>query len=228
MHFCCCQLTEVLNSTFLNTFVSGVLAFALICATVTIAKRQSKQEKVIHEQKLLSDREDRIINIYKVFADCGRVLIFLFSSVHIRMGIIPNDSDVKKLLEHRIKLSKALDEAKLIFDENSQIVKRLNVIYEKFQELSLKDLNLFTELRARISKAIEAIRKEFPNTRFESLEDISNHPDALKRFNTLAFDPREEELEKEELAFRKIDLSDENLDDYFKPYINRIPNTRSL
>ena len=83
-------------------------------------------------------------------------------------------------------------------------------------------------MRARISKAIEAIRKEFPNTRFESLEDISNHPDALKRFNTLAFDPREEELEKEELAFRKIDLSDENLDDYFKPYINRIPNTRSL
>ena len=135
---------------------------------------------------------------------------------------------MKKLLEHRIKLSKALDEAKLIFDENSQIVKRLNVIYEKFQELSLKDLNLFTELRARISKAIEVIRKEFPNTRFESLEDISNHPDALKRFNTLAFDPREEELEKEELAFQKIELSDENLDNYFKPYINRIPMSKNL
>lgn len=228
MGFCCCWLAEFLNSTFLSTFVSGVLAFALIFATVAVAKRQSEQEKVIHEQKLLSDRENRIINIYKVFADCGRVLIFLFSSVHIKMGILPNDSDVKKLLEHRIKLSDALGEAKLIFDENSQIVKRLNIVYEKFQELSMKDLNLFAELRARISKAIEAIRKEFPNTRFETLEDISNHPDALKLFNNLAFDPREEELEKEELAFRKIDLSDENLDDYFKSYINRIPNTRSL
>ena len=162
----------------------------MIYATVSIARRQSKQQKEIHEQKLLADREDRIINIYSIFADCGRSFISMLPMVNFRLGLLPNETDMKRMVEQQTRLCKALDEARLIFDDGSPILKQLDVVSEKFQQLSRKELEMLANIKE------------------QKLEDI---------------DPVLEKFQDEVRAFRKTELSYENFDDYFKPYINRIP-----
>lgn len=220
--FCC--LFSFLNSTFLSTLVSAVLSGLLIYATVSIARRQSKQQKEIHEQKLLADREDKIINIYSVFADSGRVFISTYPFVNIRMGLFPDiAAGVKRLQEYRIVLDKALDEAKLIFDDGAPIIDQLRAIYKKFVQLSTKEVELVQDILTNAPKAREIFQKEFPDYVVNSMQDIWSNPDLQKRFNELFYGAREQELVKEIHSFRENELSDKNLDSYFKPYINRIP-----
>jgi hypothetical protein len=227
MDFCSLASDEFLNSNILNTFVSGVLAFALIVATVIIARRQSKQQKEIHEQKLLSDRENRIINIYSVFADCGRIFISKYPYVNLMLDMFPGIADgVRRLENYQMLLAKTLDEAKLIFDDDNPLVNQLHTIYNKFYQLSQKEIEFILELKMILPKAKEIFRKEFPDCVINSLQDLNNYPDVLKRFNELFFYSKERELVAEIDSFRKNELSDKNFDDYFKLYINRIPNLK--
>jgi hypothetical protein len=53
--------------------VLGLFSLLLVVATILIAWYQYRFQKNSHKQKLLLDRENRILDIYKVFADCGRV-----------------------------------------------------------------------------------------------------------------------------------------------------------
>ena len=48
----------------------------------------------------------------------------------------------------------------------------------------------------------------------------------LEMLNKLTTNQELQQLENEIIAFKKNELSDENLDNYFKPYINRIGNRR--
>lgn len=228
MDFCALASDAFLNSNFLNTFISGILAFALVIATVIIARKQSKQQKVIHEQKLLSDRENRIINIYSVFADCGRVFISTYPSINLKLDMFPDIANgIRRLEEYQMLLDKTLDEAKLIFDDDNPLVKQLYAIYNKFYQLSQKEIELVLEFKMMLPKAKEIFQKEFPNCIINSLQDLNNYPEALKRFNELFSNPKERELVEEIDSFRKKELSDKNLNDYFKPYINRIPVIKS-
>lgn len=220
---CCCCLFSFLNSTFLSTLVSAILSGLLIYATVSIAHRQSKQQKEIHEQRLLADREDRIINIYSIFAACGRLFLLVTPSAKIELELFSNDSRILKILEHQTKLCKALDEAKLIFDEGSPIIKRLESICEKYMRLSNKELELNAEYKAKMPKVIETLQKEFPNYSINSVKDVLNYTDVLHRFDELIPNHQQDEMKNEIRFFRDVDLSDEGLDNYFKPYVNRIP-----
>ena len=215
---------EFLNSNFFSSIVSGVLSFLLIVATIVIALRQYKFQKRSHEQKLLADREDRIINIYSVFADCGRVFISTYPSINLKMDIFPDiAAGVRRLEEYQMLLDKALDEAKLIFEDDNPLINQLLAIYNKFYQLSQKEIELVLELKTKNLKAREIFLSEFPNFVINSMQDIYNRPDVLKRYNELFSNPKEQEMVDEINSFRKNELSDKNLDNYFKPYINRIP-----
>ena len=75
MDFCTLASDRFLNSMFLNTCVLGLFSFLMAAATIVIAVCQHRFQKNSEAQRLLLDRENRILDIYKVFADCGRVFI---------------------------------------------------------------------------------------------------------------------------------------------------------
>ena len=196
----------------------------LVTATIVIAIWQYWFQKKSHEQKLLADREDRIINIYRVFADSGRVFISTYPFINIRMGLFPDiAAGVKRLQEYRIVLDKALDEAKLVFDDGAPIIDQLRAIYKKYVQLSTKEVELVQDIYMNAPNAKEILQKEFPNYIVNSMQDIWSNLELQKRFNELFYGAMEQELVKEIHSFRENDLSDANLDSYFKPYINRIP-----
>ena len=222
--YCALASDEFLNSNFFGSVLSAVLSFLLVVATISIALWQYRFQKKSHDQKLLADREDRIINIYSVFADSGRVFISTYPFMNIRMGMFPDiAAGVKRLQEYQIVLGKALDEAKLIFDDGAPIIDQLYAIYKKYVQLSTKEVELVLDIQMNVLKAKEIFQKEFPNVIINSMQDICSNPDIQKRFNELFYGTREQELVKEIHSFRENELSDANLDNYFKPYNNRIP-----
>lgn len=64
----------ILNSNAIATITNILLSSLLIFFTVRISKKSCKQEKEIHNRNVLIAREQRMFNIYHVFANCGRVL----------------------------------------------------------------------------------------------------------------------------------------------------------
>lgn len=209
-----------------HSLASVILSGLLVLATIRIARFQNKFQKTSHEQKLLADRENRILDIYNTFADCGYVFLSGYSSINLRLGILPDASALKRLQEHQIHLNKAYHTAKLIFDEDAQILKQLKDILDKFLQLSSREQELLIPQGKALEEAVGIVQKAFPARPFNSLQDIIATPKAYEMLNKLIINKELQELENEITAFKKNELSDENLDNYFKPYINRIGDAR--
>lgn len=137
-----------------------------------------------------------------------------------------DSSSLKKLQEHQIHLNKAYHTAKLIFDEDAQILKQLKIILDKFLELNSREQEILIPQRKALEEAVNLIQKAFSDHPFSSLQDIIATPKAFEMLNKLTTNQELQQLENEIIAFKKNELSDENLDNYFKPYINRIENRR--
>ena len=75
---------------------------------------------------------------------------------------------------------------------------------------------------------MDSVRKLFPNCRLDSLQDFVLNQNAFDVLNKLTFSPEIQKLVDDIYAFRKNELSDANFDDYFKPYINRIPCKKNV
>lgn len=223
MDFCTLATNQFLNSTFLNTCVLGLLSFLLAVATVMIAVCQYRFQKNSHEQKLLLDRENRILDIYKVFADCGRVFITKFPSVNIKLGILPNESDVKKQQKHQNLVCNTFGMAKLIFKSDPIIIDQLRKIMNKFLELSSREYQVILAQKEVFMKAFEQVRTAFAAKGVTTLQDVLLNQDAFDMLNKLCNTQSVIDLEKEIDSFRKNELSDENFDKYFEPYISKIP-----
>lgn len=208
------------------SFASTILSGLLVLATILIAICQYKFQKRSHKQKLLADRENRILDIYNTFADCGYVFMSSYSNINLRLGILPDTSSLKRLQEHQIHLNKAYHTAKLIFDDNTQILKQLNAILDKFLQLSSREQEILIPQGKALEEAMGLVQKAFPDHPFSTLQDIIATPKAFEMLNKLVTNKEFLELENEIAAFKKNELSDENLDNYFKPYINRIANRR--
>lgn len=211
-----------------HSLASVILSGLLVLATILIAICQYKFQKRSHEQKLLADRENRILDIYNTFADCGYVFISGYSSINLRLGILPDISSLKRLQEHQIHLNKAYHTAKLIFDEDAQILKQLKIILDKFLELSSREQEILIPQRKALEEAVNLVQKAFSDHPFSSLQDIIATPKAFEMLNKLTTNQELQQLENEIIAFKKNELSDENLDNYFKPYINRIGDRRKV
>ena len=222
MDFCSLASDQFLNSNFLNTLISAILSGLLVFVTAAIARCQYKFQKRSHEQKLLADRENRILDIYNTFADCGHVFMSGYPSVNIRLGILPDASALKRLQEHQVNLNKAYHAAKLIFDDDAQILKQLKAVLDKFIQLSYKEQEILIPQGNAFREAMSVVQKAFPDQLFNNPQDIIAIPEAFEMLNKLVINRDIYELENEIAAFKKNALSDENLDNYFKPYINRI------
>lgn len=205
-----------------NSMVSVILSGLLVLATILIAICQYKFQKRSHKQKLLADRENRILDIYNTFADCGYVFMSGYPSINLRLGILPDASALKRLQEHQVNLNKAYNAAKLIFDEDAQILKQLKAVLDKFFQLSFKEQEILIPQGKAFVDAMNLVQKAFPSRSFTTLQDITAVPEAFDMLNKLVCNSGIQELENEIAAFKKNELSDENLDNYFKLYINRI------
>lgn len=220
---CCTLATDhFLNSSFLNTCVLGLFSFLLVVVTV----RQYRFQKSSQVQKLLLDRENRILDIYKVFADCGRVFITNIPGVNLKLGFLPNESDVKKQQEHRRLVCNTFGMAKLIFKSDPEILKQLEKIMKRFLELSSKELQVILAQREVFMKAFEQVRAAFADKGIATLQDIWLNQDAFEMLNKLSCTQNVMDLEREIVSFWNNELSDENFDKYFEPYISKIPTNR--
>lgn len=223
MDYCELATDQFLNSTFLNTCVLGLFSLLLVVATILIAWCQYRFQKNSQEQKLLLDRENRILDIYKVFADCGRVFITKYPSVNLKLGILPNESNVKKQQEHRSLVCNTFGMAKLIFKSDPVIIGQLEKIMKRFLELSSRELQVILTQREVFMKAFEQVRAAFADKGVATLQDVWLNHEALDMLNKLANTQDVIELERDIEAFWNIELSDENFDKYFEPYISKIP-----
>lgn len=176
------------------SLASAILSGLLVLATILIAIYQYKFQKRSHEQKLLADRENRILDIYNTFADCGYVFISGYSSINLRLGI-PDISSLKRLQEHQIHLNKAYHTAKLIFDEDEQILKQLKIILDKFLELSSKEQEILIPQRKALEEAVNLVQKAFSDHPFSTLQDIIATPKAFEMLNKLTTNQELQQLE---------------------------------
>ena len=223
MDYCALATDSFLNSTFLNTCVLGLFSLLLAVATVVIAVCQYRFQKNSHEQKLLLDRENRILDIYKIFADCGRVFITKLPGVNLKLGILPNESDVKKLQEHQSLVCNTFGMAKLIFKSDPAIIGQLEKIMKKFLELSSRELQVILAQREVFMKAFEQVRVAFADKGLVTLQDVWLNQDAFDMLNKLSNTQDIIDLEREIENFWNNELSDEHFDKYFEPYISKIP-----
>ena len=223
MDYCALATDSFLNSTFLNTCVLGLFSLLLAVATVVIAVCQYRFQKNSHEQKLLLDRENRILDIYKIFADCGRVFITKLPGVNLKLGILPNESDVKKQQEHRSLVCNTFGMAKLIFKSDPAIIGQLEKIMKKFLELSSRELQVILAQREVFMKAFEQVRVAFADKGVVTLQDVWLNQDAFDMLNKLSNTQDVVDLERGIESFWNNELSDDNFDKYFEPYISKIP-----
>ena len=223
MDYCALATDQFLNSTFLNTCVLGLFSLLLVLATIVIAWCQYCFQKNSHEQKLLLDRENRILDIYNVFADCGRVFITKYPSVNLKLGILPNESNVKKQQEHRSQVCNTFGLAKLIFKSDPVIIDQLEKIMKRFLELSSRELKVILMQRDVFMKAFEQVRTVFADKGVSTLQDIWLNQEAFDMLNKLNCTQDVMCLEREIESFCHNELSDENFDKYFEPYISKIP-----
>lgn len=177
------------------SLASVILSGLLVLATILIAICQYKFQKRSHEQKLLADRENRILDIYNTFADCGYVFISGYSSINLRLGILPDISSLKRLQEHQIHLNKAYHTAKLIFDEDEQILKQLKIILDKFLELSSREQEILIPQGKALEEATGLVQKAFPDHPFSTLQDIIATPKAFEMLNKLTTNQELQQLE---------------------------------
>ena len=223
MDYCALATDQFLNSTFLNTCVLGLFSFLLAVATVVIARYQYRFQKNSHEQQLLLDRENRILDIYKVFADCGRVFITKYPSANLKLGILPNELDVKRQQEHRSLVCNTFGMAKLIFKSDPAIIGQLEKIMKKFLELSSRELQVILAQREVFMKAFEQVKVAFADKGVVTLQDVWLNQDAFDMLNKLSNTQDVIDLERGIESFWNNELSDENFDRYFEPYISKIP-----
>ena len=223
MDFCTLATNQFLNSAFLNTCVLGLFSFLMAVATVVIAICQYRFQKNSLEQRLLLDRENRILDIYSVFVDCGRVFITKYPSVNLKLGILPNETDVKKQQDHRRLVCNTFGVAKLIFKSDPVILAQLEKIMKRFLELSSMELQVVLVQRDVFMKAFEQVKSAFADKGVSTLQDIWLNQEAFNMLNKLNYTQEVMNLEREIDYFRNNELSDENLDKYFEPYISKIP-----
>ena len=223
MDFCTLASDRFLNSMFLNTCVLGLFSFLMAAATIVIAVCQHRFQKNSETQRLLLDRENRILDIYKVFADCGRVFITKYPSVNLKLGILPNELDVKKQQEHRRLVCNTFGIAKLIFMSDPAIVAQLEKIMKRFLELSSREIEVALVQREVFVKAFEQVRAVFADKGVSTLQDVWLNQEAFDMLNKLNCTQDVIDLEREIESFCHNELSDENFDKYFEPYISKIP-----
>ena len=210
----------ILNSQFLNTLVSGILALMLLLVTIVTAFRQQKLERHLQEKSLLSDREEKILDIFNTYAECGRVFNTWFSYENVKVLIIPDKYEADKFLNQSVLLNKSFNEAKLIFERNSLIVKRLKFILHKYERLRREERAIARSQYKKMVEAFEIVKAKYPEYNMQFMNDILFFDDAREEYRKLV---KTEKLNKFELAldeFIKKDLSDKGFDDYFKPFVN--------
>lgn len=223
MDYCALATDDFLNSTFFNTLIMGILSALLVLATILIALRQLCFQKKSHEQQLLAAREDRIIGIYKAFTESQLVLLPFSSSANISFFIFPKESQAKRLRDHYLELSSATDEAKLLFEKGVPLIKRLEEIRNNYLVFIKMMADTKKRLKQPVLDEIAKIKGKHPAVSLNNKNDFEANPDILQELNDATRFPQVEELEERIRTFCRENLSDDKLDDYFKPYINRIP-----
>ena len=223
MDFCAMAEDAFLNSNFLNTVISAVFSFLLILLTGYIAWRQIRLQKIIQRQNLLSDREDRILRIYSDFVECGLSLLPFRYDLNWNFVVFPDEQKIMKLRNHWVIAAKSVDEANLLFEEGAPIVECLKSILKEYQLLLGRMIDYRKEQFNFCAQVVQKVRVKYAGVSLNSRDDFVSHSDIKEYLKKMLENDASLELEKKIASFLHEQLSDQNLDNYFKPYINRIP-----
>ena len=121
----------ILNSNAIATITNVLLSSLLIFFTVRNSKKSCKQEKEIHNRNVLIAREQRMFNIYHVFANCGRVLKTDEITELAKLNILV---DTKEFVKAKDFLNKKCKEVWDVFENKNT---KLNLPYEAMKTLGI-------------------------------------------------------------------------------------------
>ena len=196
MDYCTLATDDFLNSTFFNTLIMGILSALLVLATILIAWRQHHFQKKSHEQQLLAARENRILGIYKAFAETYLVLIPFRSSANISFILFPKESQIKRLRNHYFVLLAASDEAKLLFEKEAQLIKRLKEICDHYFAFFNWMFDTKKKLDQPLVDEVFKIKAKYPAIKLNNKDDFFANPEILQELNEATRFPLVEKLEE--------------------------------
>lgn len=161
--------------------------------------------------------------MYSTFVECGLALLPFRYDLNLNFIVFPDDQKIMKLRDQWIIAAKSVDEAALLFEDGAPIVQCLKNVLNEYKLLINRMLNYKKEQFDFCAQVTENVRAKYAGVPLNSRDDFVAHPEIMDYLKSLLESKASLELENEIMIFVQEKLSDQNVDDYFKPYINRIP-----
>lgn len=200
-------------------FLSGVLALTTLFVTAYAIFKSSRLQKEIHNRDVQLTFHEKAFEIYSVYCECARLMLFDEYILHIKLGyysklLMP----IENMLKQREIIRRICDEAALIFDGDEKLIELLRELKNEFLSLSERFIELSQNARDLSDKAIIAVRAAYPDLEPVDMSKILNHTQACELFNSMYTTPEVAQWEKDvNIYVEKI--SYDNFDTFFKKYL---------
>lgn len=195
---------------------STLVSCVTLVATLYLGLSQKCQQKRMHNRDCMLVRQEKLLEIYNVFASCLNKLNINAVLQKMKMGQPENFPVI--MLDHADKLYRSLDEARLLFDDK-KLLQVLENIAHKYSRLVNEYIDLVAVSQSKYAENLQKVCEKFPGFQPLPLSNILNNKEVADYFNELNTTEQSARWEKEIEAFKKEDLSFENFDIYFKKHI---------
>ena len=204
------------NPTILAPIATVLASIAALAVPLYIGISQNKLQKRMHNRDCMLVRQEKLLEIYNVFASCLNKLNINAVLQKMKMGQPENFPVI--MLDHADKLYRSLDEARLLFDDE-KLLQVLENIAHKYSRLVNEYIDLIAVSQSKYAENLQKVCEKFPDFQPLPLSNILNNKEVADYFNELNTTEQSARWEKEIEAFKKDDLSFKNFDVYFKKHI---------
>lgn len=197
--------------------IATILApIVTLIVTLYLGLSQKSLQKRMHNRDCMLVRQEKLLEIYNVFASCLNKLNINAVLQKMKMGQPENFPVI--MLDHADKLYRSLDEARLLFDDK-KLLQVLENIAHKYSRLVNEYIDLIAVSQSKYAENLQKVCEKFPGFQPLPLSNILNNKEVADYFNELNTTEQSARWEKEIEAFKKDDLSFKNFDVYFKKHI---------
>lgn len=204
------------DPTVLAPIATVLASIAALAVPLYIGISQNKLQKRMHNRDCMLVRQEKLLEIYNVFASCLNKLNINAVLQKMKMGQ-PENFPVL-MLDHADKLYRSLDEARLLFDD-VKLLQVLENIAHKYSRLVNEYIDLIAVSQSKYAENLQKVCEKFPGFQPLPLSNILNNKEVADYFNELNTTEQSIRWERDVDAFKKEDLSFENFDIYFKKHI---------
>lgn len=204
------------NPTVLAPIATVLASIATLAVPLYLGISQNKLQKRMHNRDCMLVRQEKLLEIYNVFASCLNKLNINAVLQKMKMGQPENFPVI--MLDHADKLYRSLDEARLLLDDE-KLLQVLKNIAHKYSRLVNEYIDLIAVSQSKYAENLQKVCEKFPGFQPLPLSNILNNKEVADYFNELNTTEQSIRWERDVDAFKKEDLSFKNFDIYFKKHI---------